>query len=89
MITEISKKEIMTLQEAKRKYATKWFDYVLVDDMDDDDPEASLCYVVLVADTEEEIYNHLDPERNKRSGGISSGERVVFPMEVGGIYVHA
>ena len=89
MVTKINEKEIMTLRELKRKYATKWFDYVLVDDMDDDDPEASLCYAVLIADTEEEIYSYPDPERNKRSGGISSGDRVVFPMEVGGIYVHA
>ena len=89
MVTEITDKEVMSLRRLKEKYATKWFDYVLVDGMNDNDPDASLCYVVLIADTEEEVYNHPDPKRNMRSGGIGSGDKVVFPMEVGGIYVHA
>jgi len=89
MVKEITDNEVMTLQRAREKYATKWFDYVLVDGMNDNDPDASLCYVVVIADTEEEIYSHPDPERNLRSGGVSSGDKVVFPMEVGGIYVHA
>ena len=89
MVTEINEKEIMTLRKTKEKYATKWIDYTFVDEMNDDDPDSSLCYVVLVADTEEEIYRHPDPERNKRSGGICPGDKVVFPMEVGGIYAHA
>ena len=88
VVTEIIEKEVLTLRELKKKYATKWFDYVFVDEVDDE-PESSLCYVVFVADTEEEIFRHPDPERNMRSGGISFGYSVIFPMEVGGIYVHA
>jgi len=89
MITEVTSKETMTLRELKEKYATKWFRYVIVNETDCDDPESSVCYVVYIADTEDEIYKHPDPERNKRRGGISTGDNVVFPLEVGGIYVHA
>jgi len=88
VVTEIKEKNITTLRKIKEKYATKWIDYVFVDEMDDD-PESSLCYVICIADTEEELYNHPDPERNTRSGGITPGDKVVFPIEIGGIYAHA
>jgi len=89
MVTEITENEIMTLRELKEKYIDKWFRYVIVDEADDYDSESDMCYVVITADTEEELYKHPYPERNKRRGGIATGDNVVFPLEVGGIYVHA
>ena len=88
MVTEITSKEVMTLREIKEKYADKWFRYVIVDDTYDEDPEDRMCYVVLTADTEDELYKHPYPDKNKLRGGISTGDDVEFPMEVGGIYVH-
>lgn len=91
MVTEIKKKEIMTLQQLKEKYAKKWISYVIVDEKEtvEGEPESIMCYAVFVADTEDEIYKHPDPEFGTRSGGIASGYSVVFPMEIGGIYCRA
>jgi len=89
VVTEIKNKEVMTLRELSVKYANKWFMYFVVGEMNIDDPESDMCYAVFIADTEDELYNHPCPERNKHNGGISYGDKVEFPMEVGGIYVHA
>lgn len=88
VVTVIKKKEIMTLRELKEKYATKWICYEYIDD-DMEGAESALCYAVYVADTEDEIYQHSDPSFTMRRGGIVAGYSVVFPMEIGGIYVHA
>jgi hypothetical protein len=89
MVTEIEKKEIMLLRDMKEKYATKWFCYNIEGEMNLHDPDSDLCFVVYVADTEEEVYAAYYPELNMVNGGIASGYDVVFPAEVGGIYVHA
>jgi len=89
MVTEITSKEVMTLRELNEKFATKWFRYVIVGEMNDEDPESDMCYVVLTADTEEELYKHPYPDRNLYNGGVTTGNNVTFPLEIGGIYVHA
>ena len=88
MVTEINNKEILTLQELKAKYATKWFQYIIVGDMNFANPMSNTCYVVHTADTEYELYRTPCPEFEKHNGGIASGNSVVYPMEVGGVYVH-
>jgi len=89
MVTEITDKELMTLKELRKKYDKKWFRFIIVGDMNDDDPESDMCYVVITADTEDELYGHPYPDRNLYNGGICTGINVIFPLEVGGIYVHA
>ena len=85
MVTEINEKEIMTLRDLCVKHASKWFMYVIVGEMSIEDPESDMCYVVFTADTEEELYNHPYPERNIHNGGVSYGDKVEFPAEVGGM----
>lgn len=91
MITEIKDREILTLQQQKEKYSTKWIRYVIVDENEsvEGEPESIMCYVAYIADTEDEIYSQPNPERNTRSSGIATGYSVVFPMEIGGIYARA
>lgn len=92
MVTVIKKQQIMTLRQLKEKYATKWFRYVIVDETETvaGEPESIMCYVVYVADTEDEIYRHPYTEENtKLVVGVDAGDRVEEPMEIGGIYVHA
>jgi len=90
MVQEIKKQEIMTLDELKVKYATKWIQYVIVGEINYTDPRANLCYAVYIADSEDELYKLPTPELIKQhNGGIASGYKVVFPEEVGGIYSHA
>jgi|GEM_PF-1651896 len=88
MVTEIKEKEVMTYRELRKKYSTNWFRYVIVGERDYKDPDGEMCYAVLTADSEDEIYKHPYPDKNKYSGGISSGYDVPFTPEVGGIYVH-
>jgi len=89
MVTEIKEKEVMTLHELKLRYSTKWFRYVVVGEINYLDPDSDKCYVVLVADSEDEIFNHPYPDKNKHSGGIDWGYNVSFTPEVGGVYAHA
>ena len=90
MVKEIKKKEIMTLEELKKKYATKWFQYVIVGEINYLNPYLNMCYVIFTADSEEELFKTPTPEHAKQhNGGIASGFKVVVPKEVGGIYTHA
>ena len=89
MVTELIEKEIMTLPELKRKYSSKWFRYVIVGERNYKDPDKEKCYIVLTADSEEELYKYPYPDKNKHHGGVDSGYNVPFTPEAGGIYVHA
>ncbi|MCL2223329.1 MAG: hypothetical protein FWC20_11350 [Oscillospiraceae bacterium] len=89
MVTEIKEKEVMTLPELKEKYSTKWFRYIVVGELNYKDPDKEMCYAVITADSEEELYKHPFPDKDKHNGGIDSGYNVPFTPEVGGIYAHA
>jgi len=88
MVTEIKEKEVMTLRELKKKFSTKWFQYVIVGDINYYDPDSEMCYVVLTADSEEEVYKAHHPDCDINHSGIASGYDFPFTPEVGGIYVH-
>ncbi|MDR2600063.1 MAG: hypothetical protein LBC73_07285 [Oscillospiraceae bacterium] len=90
MVKKIKKKDIMTLQELKTKYATKWFQYIIVGEVNYTDPYSNLCYAIYTADTEDELYKIPTSDVfEQHNGGFASGFSVVYPMEVGGIYSHA
>ena len=89
MVTEIKEKEVMTLDQLMKKYATKWIMYEIEGEVNEEDPEANMCYAVYVADTEEEFYEHPYPNCTKVNGGWTTGYSYVFPMEIGGIYSRA
>ena len=89
MVTVIKEKEVMTLSELKKKYSTKWFQYVILGDINYKNPDENLCYVILTADSEEEAYKAHHPDWDTNNAGITAGYNVPFTPEVGGIYVHA
>ena len=89
MVTEINDKEVMTLHELKKKYSTKWFKYIIVGELNLKDPGKDMCYAILTADAEDELYQAHHPDWGKYHGGVTSGYNPPFTPEVGGIYVHA
>ena len=89
MVTEINEKEIMMLRELKKKYSTKWFRYVIMGDINPHNPDDDMCYTILLADSEEELYEYPNPVKGISSGGITCGNNAPFTPEVGGVYIHA
>ena len=88
MVTEITDRDVMTLRELKKIYATKWIRYVIVGDLNFKSPSDNMCYAVHTADSKEELHKHPYQDKSKYNGGIASGNRVVSQPEVGGVYVH-
>jgi hypothetical protein len=89
MVNEIKEKEILALKVLKEKYATKWFRYFIVGEVNLHNPDENMCYAVLTADSVEEIYDYPYPDKVKHSGGVTSGYNAPFTPEVGGVYIHA
>ena len=88
MVMRVDDKTVMTVNEMKDKYPTKWFRYATVGEPSCTNPGNETGYVVFIADTEVELY---DVSKHGYVGeplSFGKGGNTISTPEVGDIYYH-
>ena len=86
MLMKVEDMTILPLREMRKKYAKKWFCYVISGDINFENSEANMCYVVFTGDNKQEMYQVPKDGLENLSWGHTFGDEVVHPIEIGGVY---
>ena len=86
-VTRIENKTIMTVEEMKREYSTKWFMFARVGNTDMLYPTNEQGYVLYIADFDTELYDVLNESEKKLPWAMGKGSNTPYRPEVGGIYL--
>ena len=87
-VTRVENRTVMTLEEMKREYATKWFMFARIGNTDTLYPANEQGYVLYVADFDTELYNILSEAERKLPWAMGKGSNTPHRPEIGSVYYH-
>ena len=87
-VTKVDDKIVMTVEEMKKKYPTKWFRYAMVSEPDFFESKNNSGYVIFIGDTDVELYDLRQHGYSGECLAFGKGDHTSSVPEVGSIYYH-